>query len=79
MALDSDFGVHFEKVENGVYGSVATVGDVQVGWCRQQGRQWVLTDMDEKPMCSEFNDFRTAKADGLSLFAHFSGSGNPGH
>ena len=79
MALDRDYGVHFEKVEDGVYGIVATAGDVQVGWCRQQSDRWVLIDMDEEPVSTEFEDFGIAKAEGLRLFAHLAGSGNPGH
>ena len=79
MALDRDYGVHFEKVEDGVYGIVATAGDVQVGWCRQQSDHWVLIDMDEEPVSGEFEDFGIAKAEALRVFAHLACSGNPGH
>ena len=79
MALDRDHGVHFEKVEEGVYGIVATAGDVQVGWCRQQSDRWVLIDMDGEPVSVDFEDFGIAKAEGLRLFAHLDGSANPGH
>ena len=71
--------VHFEKVEDGVFGIVVTAGDVQVGWCRQQDDNWILFDMDENQIGSEFDEFRIAKAEGLRLFAHLAGSGNPGH
>ena len=48
MVADSDNEIHFEKVEDGLYGIVATACDVQVGWCRQLESYWILTDMDEK-------------------------------
>jgi hypothetical protein len=70
---------HFEKVEDGVYGIVATAGDVQVGWCRQQGDNRMLFDMDENNIAGNFEDFRTVNAEGLRLLAHFSASRNPGH
>ena len=79
MALDGDDGVHFEKVEDGVYAVIATAGDVQVGWCRQLGPNWTLFDMDEDRIGGNFDVFSTAKAEGLRLFAHFSCLRNPGH
>lgn len=50
-----------------------------MGWYRQQSDRWVLIDMDEEPVSREFEDFGIAKAEGLRLFAHLAGSGNPGH
>ena len=79
MALDGDGGVHFEKVEDGVYAVIATAEDVQVGWCRQQGHNWGLFDMDEKLIGGEFDELIIAKEVGLKLFAHLAGSGNPAH
>ncbi len=71
--------IHFEEDEDGVYGIVATDGDVQVGWCRKHGRHWYLFNMDEGRVGGDFDDFKVAEAEGIRLFNHLSGARNSGY